>query len=226
MAHTEWPQPPEVDGRPLDTALVLNRDYYSQLYECISNFRYGLLIVPSNVVRDFAGITGIMVDALCSHGQVQLNCVGTIPKVRGRASTTNLAEWPQPPQIHGRPLDTALLLNRDYGLQVFARVQNGADYPNDKGVPAEVFGELLDNTVRLINALCTHGNILRNPLRSMPKVELPGYPLDKTSNGDFKKEVETPRDYYNDSAAAAEGKTKEVTAKPPRQNRLVAEIDS
>ncbi|KAL8680836.1 MAG: hypothetical protein Q9186_003014 [Xanthomendoza sp. 1 TL-2023] len=184
MAYPAWPEPPSVDGIPLDTALLLNRDYYSQLYALISPSPYFLFyqIVPSTVVRAFSEITETLIDTLCTHGHIQRNSITSVPKVcRGRDGkketldkNNNNNKWPsrmQAPAIHGRPLDTALLLHRDYANEIFARMAKDED---DKGLPVEVFAGLLDNNTRLINALCSHGGILRNPLREMPRVRVPG----------------------------------------------------
>ncbi|CAO1601900.1 hypothetical protein XANCAGTX0491_005538 [Xanthoria calcicola] len=61
------------------------------------------------------------------------------------------SDWPQCPEIRGRPLDTALLLNRDHVTDVRDRLRGGYD---DHGhVPGEVILPLLDNIDTFYDAL-------------------------------------------------------------------------
>ncbi|KAL8806202.1 MAG: hypothetical protein Q9182_001477 [Xanthomendoza sp. 2 TL-2023] len=66
------------------------------------------------------------------------------------------SEWPQCPNLAGRPLDTALLLNRDFATQLRNRIElkdNGED-----GVPANIFLRLLDNVDTICRKVCERGS--------------------------------------------------------------------
>ncbi|KAL8911785.1 MAG: hypothetical protein Q9171_003118 [Xanthocarpia ochracea] len=80
-------------------------------------------------------------------------------------------EWPQALDLHGRFLDTALLLSRDYTNQLRRCVRS--DHPNhsSNGVPTDVWCPFSKNIETLIKALCHHGKIQLNSLNSVPKLK-------------------------------------------------------
>ncbi|KAL8680832.1 MAG: hypothetical protein Q9186_003010 [Xanthomendoza sp. 1 TL-2023] len=65
------------------------------------------------------------------------------------------SEWPQCPNLARRPLDTALLLNRDFATQLRNRIELIDN--NEDGVPADIFLRLLDNVDTICNKVCERG---------------------------------------------------------------------
>ncbi len=75
------------------------------------------------------------------------------------------SDWPQCPEIRGRPLDTALLLNSDHVTDLRDRLRGGYD---DHGhVPGEVILPLLDNIDTLYDALSRRGPVRDHALDSL-----------------------------------------------------------
>ncbi|KAL8685575.1 MAG: hypothetical protein Q9224_005764 [Gallowayella concinna] len=170
MTTHQWPTPPNLDGRPLDTAVLLNRDYELQIHNHLNNpsdYKDG---VPAHVFLAFANTTETVLNALCDHGKVQRTAVGLILDVQTVAGTA-VANWPQTPELQGRPLDTALLLHRDHTQQISHRLQHHPDDVFGGGHPVDVWCSFSKNVETLIKALCQHGNIKLNSLDSIPKIK-------------------------------------------------------
>ncbi|KAI4221971.1 MAG: hypothetical protein L6R36_006508 [Xanthoria steineri] len=75
------------------------------------------------------------------------------------------SDWPQCPEIRGRPLDTALLLNKDHVTDLRHRLRGG--YDDDGHVPGEVILPLLDNIDTLYDALSRRGPVRDHALDSL-----------------------------------------------------------
>ncbi|KAL8806205.1 MAG: hypothetical protein Q9182_001480 [Xanthomendoza sp. 2 TL-2023] len=172
MTTSQWPIPPNLDGRPLDTAVLLNRDYELQIHHHINILLDREASVPIHVYFAFANTTETVLNGLCDHGKVHRTAVGPILDIQTAAGAP-IAEWPQPPDLQGRPLDTALLLHRDHTRQISHRLQNHPDDVFGDGLPAQVWCSFSENVETLIKALCQHGNIRLNSLNSIPKINIP-----------------------------------------------------
>ncbi|KAL8680835.1 MAG: hypothetical protein Q9186_003013 [Xanthomendoza sp. 1 TL-2023] len=170
MTTHPWPTPPNLDGRPLDTAVLLNRDYQLQIHNHLSNPIDNEIGVPAQVFLAFANSTERVINALCDHGKVQRTAVGSVLETQTVAGTA-AAQWPQTPELQGRPLDTALLLHRDHTQQISHRLQHHPDDVFGGGHPVDVWCSFSKNVETLIKALCQHGNIKLNSLDSIPKIK-------------------------------------------------------
>ncbi|KAL8658101.1 MAG: hypothetical protein Q9226_001279 [Calogaya cf. arnoldii] len=82
-------------------------------------------------------------------------------------------DWPQCPKIEGRPLDTALLLNRDHVDKL--RDHLLGSYDDEGRVPAEVILPLLDNIDTLYDALSRRGPVRDHALDSFRNIRDVGF---------------------------------------------------
>ncbi|KAL8687059.1 MAG: hypothetical protein Q9224_005263 [Gallowayella concinna] len=78
-------------------------------------------------------------------------------------------EWPQTPNLPGKPLDTALLLNRDHVIQLRDRIQNR--YDDETNIPTQVVLSFLDNLDIICEGLCRQGPLRQNSLESCARVQ-------------------------------------------------------
>ncbi|KAL8806203.1 MAG: hypothetical protein Q9182_001478 [Xanthomendoza sp. 2 TL-2023] len=79
------------------------------------------------------------------------------------------AEWPQPPNLPGRALDTALLLNRDHIIELRDRIQNKHD--DETSIPTQVVLSFLNNLDIICQGLCRQGPLRQNSLESCARVQ-------------------------------------------------------
>lgn len=82
-------------------------------------------------------------------------------------------DWPQCPEIEGRPLDTALLLNRDHVTELRDRLRG--NYDDEGNVPAGVILPFLDNIDTLYDALSRRGPVREHALDSFRSVQDVGF---------------------------------------------------
>ncbi|KAI4250011.1 MAG: hypothetical protein L6R42_008812 [Xanthoria sp. 1 TBL-2021] len=78
-------------------------------------------------------------------------------------------DWPQCPEIGGRPFDTALLLNRDHVTELRDRLRG--NYDDEGNVPAGVILPFLDNIDTLYDALSRRGPVREHALDSFRSVQ-------------------------------------------------------
>ncbi|KAL8921648.1 MAG: hypothetical protein Q9172_003896 [Xanthocarpia lactea] len=170
MTSLGWPEAPDLGGRPLDTALLLNRDYQLQIHNRLNaSANAEEACVPFHVFHSFCSNTEPLIVVLCDHSKIQRFTLDfpTIEPGPGMPAQ----EWPQAPELHGRLLDTALLLSRDYTNQLRRRVRNDHENASSNGVPTDVWCPFSKNIETLIKALCHHGKIQLNSLNSIPKLK-------------------------------------------------------
>ncbi|KAI4241170.1 MAG: hypothetical protein L6R40_004706 [Gallowayella cf. fulva] len=212
MTTPAWPTPPNLAGRPLDTALLLNRDYQLEIHNRLNSIPDESGIgLPSHVFHSFANTTKTLIHALCNHCKIQHAALGINPVLEEVAPAAT-PDWPQAPGLQGRPLDTALLLNRDHTRQIAYRLQNHADDPSE--LPIDVWCPFSKNAETLIKALCHHGKIQLNSLNAIPKI----------------KDATNSRQEYGADAGSADGNAGNASREPvgpagPSRNRIPVKVE-
>ena len=170
MTSLGWPEAPDLGGRPLDTALLLNRDYQLQIHNRLNvSANEEEACVPFHVFHSFCSNTEALIIVLCDHSKIQRFTLDFPTIEPGPGMPAH--EWPRAPELHGRLLDTALLLSRDYTNQLRHRVRNVHENASSNGVPTDVWCPFSKNIETLIKALCHHGKIQLNSLNSVPKLK-------------------------------------------------------
>ncbi|KAL8727090.1 MAG: hypothetical protein Q9166_006277 [cf. Caloplaca sp. 2 TL-2023] len=122
---------------------------------------------PSDVFLSFLSNTETLIKVLCDHSGIRRTALD-VPNFPTARSDMTGPEWPQAPELPGRPLDTALLLNRDYTSQIRDRIQND---PNQHGLPINVWRPFSQNMETMIRALCYPGNIQLNLVNTIPRIQ-------------------------------------------------------
>ncbi|KAL9629974.1 MAG: hypothetical protein Q9204_004972 [Flavoplaca sp. TL-2023a] len=164
-----WPEPPHLAGRPIDTALLLSRDYRLQIDSRITSSPSALTIIPSIIFISFSITIEALVDVLCDRVGITRATGDLLPNIQAGASTSG-ADWPQAPDLRGRLLDTALLLARDHTQQLRYHIEGHPDEPLRVGVAVNVYFPYSRNMDLLIKALCQYGQVPLNPSSLMPKL--------------------------------------------------------
>lgn len=210
MAIHGWPEPPDLAGRPLDTAILLNRDYQLLIHN-----RLNLAPdrqephVPFNVLISFLSNTECLIDVLCERNEIQRTTINTIPNIPPGPSTTALG-WPKAPILHDRLLDTALLLSRDYSNQLRNYIEADHNKPPAAGIPTGIWVPFSRNMEILVKALCQHGKLKLNSLASMPKIkDAPNRPREPRLN------LEDARREFAEPVAASSGAFEPEKAEEP-----------
>lgn len=165
-----WPEPPHLAGRPIDTAILLSRDYRLQIDTRITSSSSTQETIPSIVFISFSINIEGLIDVLCDRVGIQRTTGDLLPNLQAESRTLE-ANWPQAPDLRGRLLDTALLLARDHTHQLRYHIESHPDEPLRVGIPVNVYFPYSRNVDLLIKALCQYGQIPLKSSSPMPKLD-------------------------------------------------------
>ncbi|KAL8882107.1 MAG: hypothetical protein Q9198_000836 [Flavoplaca austrocitrina] len=171
MTTHGWPKPLELADKALDTAVLLVRDYQLEVQyrlNCSANVQD--LCVPIDVFTSFSSKTKSVIDQLCDRSKIRRVAVDLMPNLQPKVETINQA-WPEAPELHGRMLDTALLLSSYHAQRIRYCIQHSHNKIVDRGIPVDVWHPFSKNIELIIKALCQHGSIPLNPLGLIPKLK-------------------------------------------------------
>ena len=79
-----WPEPPHLAGRPIDTALLLTRDYRLQIDSRITSSPSAIAIIPSIVFISFSITIEALIDVLCDRVGITQATGDLLPNFRRR----------------------------------------------------------------------------------------------------------------------------------------------
>ncbi|KAL8811695.1 MAG: hypothetical protein Q9200_001590 [Gallowayella weberi] len=133
------------------------------------------------------------------------------------------AEWPQPPNLPGRTLDTALLLNRDHVVELRGRIQNKHD--DETSIPTEVVLSFLNNLDVICEGLCRQGPLRQNSLESCAKVQETAHRI-PSCTCTTRAAVNVPRDLKKHRKYHASRNATLHILDPQHWNLKEAEVDS
>ncbi|KAI4200949.1 MAG: hypothetical protein LQ346_002275 [Caloplaca aetnensis] len=81
------------------------------------------------------------------------------------------SEWPRCPDLQGRPLDTALLLHRDYVANFCKHIYQNRARGSDDLVPLDAFLPLLQSTTSIGHVLANRVDGLQNGFDTFAKIQ-------------------------------------------------------
>lgn len=81
------------------------------------------------------------------------------------------SDWPRCPDLHGRPLDTALLLHRDYVANFCSHIYQNRARGSDDLVPLDAFLPLLQSTTSIGHVLANRVDGLQNGFDTFAKIQ-------------------------------------------------------
>ena len=123
-----WPEPPHLAGRPIDTALLLTRDYRLQIDSRITSSPKAQKTIPSIVFISFSISIESLIDVLCDRVGIHRATGDFQPNIQAEARTSG-ANWPQALDLRGRLLNKALLLARDHTHQLRYHIERHPEEP-------------------------------------------------------------------------------------------------